>query len=67
MAMVKNIFHLEIIMLGNTKMVNRMEKENLYGQMEINMKVNFRMDWDGAKDNGKKKLIKVGVFIMVNM
>lgn len=42
--MVKNIFNPEIILLGNIKMVNQMEKVNLYGQMEINMKVNFRMD-----------------------
>jgi hypothetical protein len=65
--MVKNIFNPEIILLGNIKMVNQMEKVNLYGQMEINMKVNFRMDWDGVKDNGKKKLRKVGVFIKDNM
>jgi len=44
-----------------------MVRVNIYGEMEINIKVIFKMVWDGEKDFGSKKLKKAFNFIKVNM
>lgn len=67
MVLEKNTF----LKVTSTKDIIRMDYQmvrvNMYGRMEIHIKVIFKMVWDGEKDFGSKKLKKGFNFIKVNM